>query len=352
VARPVRAIPPGVALDGLGGGWDAEAAGILAGRPLLALDLGTEAMPDGLAVLARRLPAVVVGVRPSEGTSGGLPVPPDLDLLLTDAPAPPAPWVGVPDLDTALANLGDTVEGSAPAAVVLVQLLRLGSSLSVDDGLVAESLSYSLLQAGPAHRAWLAGRPSPRPAPPSPTPVVLVERSGDLLEVRLNRPGVHNAFSAAVRDALVPALQLAAGDPSVRAVEISGVGPSFCSGGDLTEFGLAEDPVLAHLVRTTRSPASWLARVADRTVVRAHGTCVGAGVELAAFAQRVVADPATTFRLPEVGMGLIPGAGGTVSLPRRIGRARTAYLAITGETVDATTARAWGLVDEISGQAR
>jgi enoyl-CoA hydratase/carnithine racemase len=70
-------------------------------------------------------------------------------------------------------------------------------------------------------------------------------------------------------------------------------------------------------------------------------------VELPAFAGRVVAAPDATFRLPEVGFGLVPGAGGTVSVPRRIGRQRAAWLALTGAVVDARTALAWHLVDEI-----
>ena len=78
-----------------------------------------------------------------------------------------------------------------------------------------------------------------------------------------------------------------------------------------------------------------------------HGACVGAGTELPAFAAHVLARPDATFQLPEVPMGLIPGAGGTVSLPRRIGRQRTAYLAITGSAIDAATALAWHLVDRI-----
>jgi enoyl-CoA hydratase/carnithine racemase len=80
-----------------------------------------------------------------------------------------------------------------------------------------------------------------------------------------------------------------------------------------------------------------------------HGACVGAGVELPAFAGRVVARPDARFRLPEVAMGLVPGAGGTVSIPRRIGRQATALLALTGDTIDAPTALALGLVDEIDG---
>jgi enoyl-CoA hydratase/carnithine racemase len=79
-----------------------------------------------------------------------------------------------------------------------------------------------------------------------------------------------------------------------------------------------------------------------------QGACHGAGVELPAFAVRVVADPAATFTLPEIAMGLIPGAGGTVSITKRIGRHRTAWLAITGKALDAETALDWGLVDELA----
>ena len=74
---------------------------------------------------------------------------------------------------------------------------------------------------------------------------------------------------------------------------------------------------------------------------------MGAGIEMAAFAGRVVADEAAAISLPEIGIGLIPGAGGTVSLPRRIGRHRTALLALSGERISASTAVDWGLVDEI-----
>ncbi|MEC8919542.1 MAG: enoyl-CoA hydratase/isomerase family protein, partial [Actinomycetota bacterium] len=76
---------------------------------------------------------------------------------------------------------------------------------------------------------------------------------------------------------------------------------------------------------------------------------VGAGTELAAFAGHLEATGSATFSLPEVSMGLIPGAGGTVSVPRRIGRQRTARMCLTGTTIDAQTALAWGLVDEVVG---
>ncbi len=74
---------------------------------------------------------------------------------------------------------------------------------------------------------------------------------------------------------------------------------------------------------------------------------MGAGIELAAFARQVAAREDAFFQLPEVAMGLVPGAGGTVSIPQRIGRQRTAYLALSGLRVDADIAHRWGLIDEI-----
>ena len=180
-------------------------------------------------------------------------------------------------------------------------------------------------------------------------PAVLVERQDATLSVTLDRPHVHNAFNLALRDGLVEALQLASLDPTITSVELRGNGPSFCSGGDLTEFGTVPDPVTGHVVRTTRSAALALWRVADRVTVHLHGACVGAGIELAALAGRVVAHPDSRLRLPEVGFGLVPGAGGTASVPLRIGRARTAWLALSGATLDAATSLQWGLVDALEG---
>ncbi len=118
-------------------------------------------------------------------------------------------------------------------------------------------------------------------------------------------------------------------------MELRGEGGSFCSGGDLDEFGTRPDPATAHLVRLARSPGWLLHQLAARTHVVVHGPCRGSGVELPAFAGRVTAHPDATFALPEVAMGLIPGAGGTVSLVRRIGRHHTARLALTGRVIDA-----------------
>jgi enoyl-CoA hydratase/carnithine racemase len=133
---------------------------------------------------------------------------------------------------------------------------------------------------------------------------------------------------------------------------LSGNGPSFCSGGDLAEFGTFADPASAHLARTRHSPAlvldSLTARLGRACRARVHGRVMGSGLEMAAFCGWIEAHGDSVFGLPELSLGLIPGAGGTVSVTRRIGRWRTAYLVLSGRTIDADTALAWGLVDAIA----
>jgi enoyl-CoA hydratase/carnithine racemase len=130
-------------------------------------------------------------------------------------------------------------------------------------------------------------------------------------------------------------------------VLLRGNGPSFFSGGDLDGFGTRPDPATAHVTRLARSPARLIHQLAARTTVELHGAALGGGIEMAAFAGTVVAAPDTLVALPEVALGLIPGAGGTVSVTRRIGRQRTAALALCGCQIDAETGLAWGLIDYV-----
>jgi enoyl-CoA hydratase/carnithine racemase len=226
-------------------------------------------------------------------------------------------------------------------------LLRVQGDRTVGDGLAAESAVYSTLQAGPEFASWRSTRAEQSMPPNVCDSTVRVVRDGDDLHVTLARPERHNALNARMRDELFDAFTLARSDPSLR-VRLDGEGPSFCAGGDLDEFGTFPDPATAHIVRLQRSIGGLIAAIADRVEVALHGASLGSGIELPAFAGRVVADPATTIGLPEVGLGLIPGAGGTVSITRRVGRHRTAWLALTGETIDASTALDWGLVDAVT----
>jgi enoyl-CoA hydratase/carnithine racemase len=227
---------------------------------------------------------------------------------------------------------------------VLRAVLPAGPTLP---GVVTESLAYSTLQAGPEFARWLAER-GPARMPEIADPVQ-ADRDGDTLRIRFNRPQRHNAFSTDARAALLEALTVAWLDPSVTGIVLSGNGPSFCSGGDLAEFGTFADPASAHLARTRHSPALALdaltARLGRSCRAEVHGRVLGSGLEMAAFCGWVEASDDSVFGLPELSLGLIPGAGGTVSVTRRIGRWRAAYLVLSGRTVGADTALAWGLVD-------
>ncbi|MCD0448842.1 enoyl-CoA hydratase/isomerase family protein [Actinocorallia sp. API 0066] len=273
---------------------------------------------------------------------------PHLDVTLArSGRALPRPYVGVADPPEALAELHEKAAARPQAASVLGAVLRAGVRLDVPQALDLESFAYSTLLGGGEFASWLAGR-GPAEPPAEVAEPVLLSRDGELLHVTLNRPERRNAYGRQVRDALVEALSLPGHDTSIRRVLLDGAGPVFCAGGDLAEFGTAPDLATAHFIRTRAGAALPLHRLRERVTVRVHGTCVGAGVELPAFAGAVVASPGTTFRLPEVAMGLIPGAGGTVSLPRRIGRWRTLHLALTGASLDVETALAWGLVDRLA----
>lgn len=287
-------------------------------------------------------PTIAVAAEPREA-------PGVFDVLLTAAPQAPRPWVSCADPYAMARHLQKTAADQPAASLALVQVLRMSRCLPPPDRLVVESLAYSALQSGAGFRTWLAST-RPRTARPAVEPVRL-HRDGDRLTVTLDRPWVRNAFDAATRDALCEALDLAAADPTITRVDLRGNGPVFCGGGDLSEFGTSRDPAEAHRVRVSRSPAALLQRCAAKVTAHLHGACVGAGIELPAFAGRVTAAPDTTIRLPEIGMGLIPGAGGTASLPTRIGRERTAYLALSGTALDATEALRWGLVDEVAAPA-
>lgn len=216
--------------------------------------------------------------------------------------------------------------------------------MGVAEALIAESLAYGLLQGSAEHATWLAARVAPPVLDPG---HVLIERTGGKLTITLDRPHAHNAIDRAMRDDLRAAFDIALLDPEVDRVILTATGKTFCTGADLAEFGTTRDPAEAHRVRLATLPAHAIAAVADRLEVRIQGACIGAGLEMAAFARHIIAAPDAWFQLPELAMGLIPGAGGCVSVSRRIGAARVMELVLSGKRVSARTALEWGLIDAI-----
>ena len=232
------------------------------------------------------------------------------------------------------------------ASAIACQVLRNNAASGIEQGLLAESLAYSLLLESQSFKSWLKNRPT-RQLDRTADANVIIERENKTLIIILDRPKKHNAYSEALKDKFCEALQLGASDQSIDQIHISGTGPSFCSGGDLNEFGSVTNAAASHLSRVTRSAGYLLSTIQEKTHFQVHGACIGAGIELTAFSHSISAHEDSFFQLPEVSMGLIPGAGGTVSINRRIGRQKTAYMAITGLRVDSQTALNWGLVDTL-----
>lgn len=257
-----------------------------------------------------------------------------VDVLVNDPPT--------------LQRVHEKISANPRASAVLIQVLRAQAVLDVPSALAVESLGYATLQAGEEFSAWLTavqGRYLPKVD--SGEAPLLIQRSESVLRITLASARNRNALSRAMRDALSAVFKLVLMDEEIQSVLVDAEGPCFSAGGDLSEFGSMRDQAMAHAIRMQRMPAQYLAACADRCEFRVHGAAIGAGIELSAFARRLVATSDSVFRLPEVAMGLIPGAGGCVSIPRRIGRQKTALMAILGEDVDAQTALAWGLIDAI-----
>lgn len=311
------------------------------GIHVVELDRGTkQGLPGAPGV-------VCVGVHragpcPTTGLDG-------FDILLSADPKAPQPWIGVaPDLlDATLTQLRSAVDKQPVAAAVAVQVLRTTLALPFDYALAVESFAYSMLLASDGFRNWRAATPVRPPRADDRGPRVSLTRQDGVLNLRLTRSNARNAFDARMRDELTEALAFAVMDPESGPVVLSGAGATFSVGGDLAEFGQARDVGHAHLIRTLRAPVRLLYQIRQRVTARLHGPCIGAGIEFPAAAARVTARRRCYVRLPEVSMGLIPGAGGTATIPRRIGRQRAGYMVISGVDVDVETALAWGLIDAL-----
>ena len=171
--------------------------------------------------------------------------------------------------------------------------------------------------------------------------LVQLERSGPIAVLTLDNPPV-NALSHALRQAIRENLAATLADPDVAAVVIACAGRTFIVGADISEMDKPRiEPVTATL-------AAMLEDSAKPTVASIHGTALGGGLEIALGCHWRVASKDARLGLPEVKLGLIPGAGGTQRLPRLIGGKRALAMITGGEMVTAPEALAVGLIDEIA----
>jgi len=269
------------------------------------------------------------------------------DLLLCEQPAP-SPWARVDRLQESLRQIESVIRTNPVATALLGRVLRVCESLVFDEALEIESLAYSTLLAGDEFTRWQQRVPQRKRSEFVVEPVQFERDDEDRVTIRLNDPRRLNAYSFAMRDSLAAALDSCLVDPTAPRVHLCGAGRAFCSGGAIDEFGMATDLAAAHMIRIAQSAAARVHRLGSRADVHVHGAAVGSGVEIAAAAAHVSASSDAWFQLPELGMGLIPGAGGTVTVPRRIGRHRTFFMLASMHKITAQQALEWGLVDRIA----
>ncbi|WP_077088284.1 crotonase/enoyl-CoA hydratase family protein [Mycobacterium rhizamassiliense] len=178
-------------------------------------------------------------------------------------------------------------------------------------------------------------------------PAVLVERSGNVLILTINRPEARNAINAAVSIGLGEALDQAQNDPEVRAVVITGAGDkSFCAGADLKAIARREN--IYHPDHPEWGFAGYVQHFIDKpTIAAVNGTALGGGTELALASDLVVAHEFAKFGLPEVKRGLVAAAGGVFRIMNQLPRKVAMELLMTGEPLTANDAWEWGLINQV-----
>ncbi len=183
-------------------------------------------------------------------------------------------------------------------------------------------------------------------------PTILVTTQGAVRTITLNRPAALNSFTAAMHAELLPALQAAAQDESVRAVVITGAGRGFCAGQDLNDPAMASGADVGDVVDAHYRPLALCLRSMPVPVIAAvNGVAAGAGANLALLCDFVVAARSASFIQAFSKIGLVPDCGGTWLLPRLVGRARALGLAMLGEKLPAEEAHRFGLIWQVVDDA-
>lgn len=177
---------------------------------------------------------------------------------------------------------------------------------------------------------------------------IIYEKKDAIAYITLNRPKVLNVYNIKMRDELYQILGAIKDDPDVSVVILKGEGDkAFCAGADLTEFLTAPSPIIARQVRWERDVWGLFLSLPQPVIAALHGYVLGDGIEMALCCDLRIASQDAQFGTPELGLGIIPAAGGTQTLPRTVGRGRALEMLLTGRRLNAEEAYKAGLVNRV-----
>jgi enoyl-CoA hydratase len=177
---------------------------------------------------------------------------------------------------------------------------------------------------------------------------LIYEKKDSVAFVTLNRPQALNIYNIQMRDDLFEILSAIKDDPEVLVAIFKGAGEkAFCAGADLSEFLTAPSPTEARKVRFDRDVWGLFLSIPQPLIAALHGYVLGSGIEIALCCDIRIASEEAQFGLPEVGLGIIPAAGATQTLPRTIGRARALEMLLASRRIDAEEAYRIGLVNKV-----
>ena len=178
--------------------------------------------------------------------------------------------------------------------------------------------------------------------------VIIYQKQNNIGYVTLNRPQALNAYNIQMRDELYQVLEAIKDDPEIRVAIFAGAGErAFCAGADLTEFLTAPSPTIARQVRWERDVWGLFLSINKPLIAALHGYVLGDGIEIALCCDIRLASEDAQFGMPEPGLGMIPAAGGTQTLPRVISRAKALEILLTGRWIKAEEALRLKLVNQV-----
>lgn len=177
---------------------------------------------------------------------------------------------------------------------------------------------------------------------------LIFEIKDSIAYITLNRPNVLNTYNTRMRDELYQVLSAIRYDNEIRSVVLKGAGErAFCAGADLSEFLTAPSPTIARQVRWERDVWGLFLSCPRPIIAALHGYVLGDGIEMALCCDIRIASDDAQFGLPELGLGILPAAGGTQTLPRVVGRAKAMEMMFTGTRLSAKEALDIGLVNRV-----